>query len=238
MKAAAGLLFGIAIALTTATTAIAHGGRTDASGCHNDNINGGRHCHNDGDSDSGAENSTTALPAVSDTDNSVRDLVIVPPTQLGQESRIEFFEHGYMIVPNGAVDRYMAGLSAAITNAAGERNITAAPVYYGITCSDFNTQQEAQFHYLFGSAPSYLRTDLFGNVCTYLTDEPRIDGTVVNSISTTTGQVEIRKTDNDFYYLWIEEATVRGRNVLQITTGSFPDFRSARNHYERYYQGR
>jgi hypothetical protein len=28
--------------------AFAHGGRTDASGCHKDNKNGGRHCHNSG----------------------------------------------------------------------------------------------------------------------------------------------------------------------------------------------
>lgn len=31
--------------LGSAGIAIAHGGRTDASGCHNDNKNGGRHCH-------------------------------------------------------------------------------------------------------------------------------------------------------------------------------------------------
>lgn len=32
-------------AVVTAPDVSAHGGRTDKSGCHNDNKNGGRHCH-------------------------------------------------------------------------------------------------------------------------------------------------------------------------------------------------
>ncbi|MCH9852744.1 MAG: YHYH domain-containing protein [Alphaproteobacteria bacterium] len=41
------------INLCNIQVAQAHSGGTDSSGCHNDNINGGRHCHNDGDDDSG-----------------------------------------------------------------------------------------------------------------------------------------------------------------------------------------
>ena len=36
----------------------AHSGNTDSSGCHNDNVNGGRHCHNDGDSSSSGNSSS------------------------------------------------------------------------------------------------------------------------------------------------------------------------------------
>ena len=36
----------LAIAFVNGSAAVmAHGGRTDASGCHNDRKNGGRHCH-------------------------------------------------------------------------------------------------------------------------------------------------------------------------------------------------
>lgn len=33
------------LTLTATLPAQAHGGRTDKNGCHNDNKNGGRHCH-------------------------------------------------------------------------------------------------------------------------------------------------------------------------------------------------
>lgn len=32
--------------IITSTFAYGHSGRTDSSGCHNDRINGGYHCHN------------------------------------------------------------------------------------------------------------------------------------------------------------------------------------------------
>jgi hypothetical protein len=34
--------------LSFSSLSFAHSGRTDSSGCHNDNIHGGYHCHNDG----------------------------------------------------------------------------------------------------------------------------------------------------------------------------------------------
>lgn len=34
--------------LAITSTAVAHSGRTNADGCHNDTINGGYHCHNSG----------------------------------------------------------------------------------------------------------------------------------------------------------------------------------------------
>lgn len=33
------------VTLSAVAPAHAHGGRTDRKGCHNDNKNGGRHCH-------------------------------------------------------------------------------------------------------------------------------------------------------------------------------------------------
>lgn len=45
------------------SSAFAHSGRTDSTGCHNDNINGGYHCHNSGSGQSGVEyNSSTMDP--------------------------------------------------------------------------------------------------------------------------------------------------------------------------------
>ena len=35
------------------SSSFAHSGRTDSSGCHNDNVNGGYHCHNGGSSGGG-----------------------------------------------------------------------------------------------------------------------------------------------------------------------------------------
>lgn len=37
------------LSLGSAGSAMAHGGGTDASGCHNDRKNGGRHCHSGSD---------------------------------------------------------------------------------------------------------------------------------------------------------------------------------------------
>ncbi len=48
----------LTINLCNIQIAQAHGGGTDSSGCHNDNTNGGRHCHNDGDDDDTEGNST------------------------------------------------------------------------------------------------------------------------------------------------------------------------------------
>jgi hypothetical protein len=46
----AGLLIAPAAAILLSDNAQAHPGRTNASGCHNDRINGGYHCHNSGGS--------------------------------------------------------------------------------------------------------------------------------------------------------------------------------------------
>lgn len=45
-------LFLLVLTLLTAQVAHAHSGNTDSYGCHNDNIHGGRHCHNSGNSNS------------------------------------------------------------------------------------------------------------------------------------------------------------------------------------------
>ena len=42
------LALSIMIAMSLPTAVSAHGGRTAADGCHNDNKNGGRHCHGGG----------------------------------------------------------------------------------------------------------------------------------------------------------------------------------------------
>ncbi len=48
-------LFTIVLSIAIISDAYAHGGRLAADGCHNDNVNGGRHCHrNDNDPDEGA----------------------------------------------------------------------------------------------------------------------------------------------------------------------------------------
>ncbi|NET09892.1 MAG: hypothetical protein F6K16_35365 [Symploca sp. SIO2B6] len=163
----------------------------------------------------------------------------VTPDAIAQETRIEIFDYGYMVVPDYAIDQYMSGVGAAITNAAGERDASTAatPQFYAETCADFDNWQEANFHYLLGTAHPRVDHDGNGIACEYLTTTTRIDGTVVNTISTTSGQVEIRKVE-DSYYLWIEEATYRGVDLPQISTRLFPDFQSARRHYERYYRGR
>jgi len=36
----------LSLSLVAATAASAHGGRTNAQGCHNDRVHGGYHCHN------------------------------------------------------------------------------------------------------------------------------------------------------------------------------------------------
>jgi Tfp pilus assembly protein PilF len=46
------LLLTISPVTLTAGNADAHPGRTNSSGCHNDNVNGGYHCHNSGSSGS------------------------------------------------------------------------------------------------------------------------------------------------------------------------------------------
>lgn len=46
--------------------ALAHPGRTNASGCHNDNVNGGYHCHNNGSSSSGSSGSGSSSSGSSD----------------------------------------------------------------------------------------------------------------------------------------------------------------------------
>ena len=43
-------ILGLALFLSLPFVAFAHSGRTNAQGCHKDNINGGRHCHNGGQS--------------------------------------------------------------------------------------------------------------------------------------------------------------------------------------------
>jgi hypothetical protein len=43
------LMFGVAIIFPLTENPVnAHGGRTNAAGCHNDRKNGGYHCHNRG----------------------------------------------------------------------------------------------------------------------------------------------------------------------------------------------
>lgn len=44
------VLLSMALFLTISDKATAHSGRTNSSGCHNDNIHGGYHCHNGGTS--------------------------------------------------------------------------------------------------------------------------------------------------------------------------------------------
>ena len=46
---------------------MAHSGRTDSNGCHNDNINGGYHCHNSDDSSSSSSDGDTILLLLSAT---------------------------------------------------------------------------------------------------------------------------------------------------------------------------
>lgn len=53
-----GLLIAPATALRLSSNAQAHPGRTNASGCHNDRINGGYHCHNGGSSGSSSGSSS------------------------------------------------------------------------------------------------------------------------------------------------------------------------------------
>lgn len=243
MKKLIGTALGLTIVLFPATQSLAHSGGTDAGGCHTNSQTGDRHCHNDGaDAGEGPSNSDTMSPTEPDT---VRQFTILPPTQTGQESRIEFFEYGYIIVPSGSVDRYMGGLSAAITNAGERGSITALQQFYSLTCRDFNTWQEAQFHYLLGSVPLALDADLDGVACEWLPSTPRMlpydweeTYRVATTIATTTGQVEIRETDGGLYYVWLEEATVGGIDLPQIVTRPFFALQEARNHYERYYQGR
>jgi hypothetical protein len=59
----AGLLIAPAAALILSGNAQAHPGRTNASGCHNDRINGGYHCHNGGSSGSSSGSSSSGSGA-------------------------------------------------------------------------------------------------------------------------------------------------------------------------------
>ena len=43
------------VAFAFSNNAYSHSGGTNSDGCHNDNINGGYHCHNSNSSDSGGE---------------------------------------------------------------------------------------------------------------------------------------------------------------------------------------
>ena len=55
-------ILAIATALSSCLVGVssAHSGRTNASGCHNDNVNGGYHCHNGGSSSSSSSSSTSS----------------------------------------------------------------------------------------------------------------------------------------------------------------------------------
>ena len=46
------------------TTIYAHSGNTNSNGCHNDNKNGGYHCHNGGASDSSSDGASIIILAV------------------------------------------------------------------------------------------------------------------------------------------------------------------------------
>jgi len=58
------------LALIAPSNSIAHSGGLNKDGCHNDNINGGYHCHNGGDSsggDSGGDTTAVVIGAVAVT---------------------------------------------------------------------------------------------------------------------------------------------------------------------------
>lgn len=55
------------IGLFISELTLAHGGRTDASGCHNDRKNGGYHCHGGGLSSSSSSKSYTSKSSYTST---------------------------------------------------------------------------------------------------------------------------------------------------------------------------
>lgn len=50
----------LVVSLLMANSLYAHSGNTDSSGCHNDNINGGYHCHNSRSDSDGSDSSGTS----------------------------------------------------------------------------------------------------------------------------------------------------------------------------------
>jgi hypothetical protein len=59
-KSLIALMFGVAIIFPLTENSVnAHGGRTNADGCHNDRKNGGYHCHNSGTTPTPSRGTTT-----------------------------------------------------------------------------------------------------------------------------------------------------------------------------------
>jgi hypothetical protein len=109
------------------------------------------------------------------------------------------------------------------------------PPFAGTRCSHFATQQEAQWHYNFGTAPASLDDNRNGWACEHLTTRIRQDGNrIFNNQVIRPGEVytlEIWRVHTTDHYL-----RIKSRGGLDFTTRSFSSGTAAREHMETYYR--
>lgn len=110
----------------------------------------------------------------------------------------------------------------------------------GTTCSDFATQGEAQWHYLFGSAPASLDGDSDGIACEGLTMQLRAEGTRAFRNQNINGlTLEIWRVSAIDHYLKINASTTEIARELDevtvFTTRSFASSDEALAHANTYY---
>lgn len=90
-KSLIALMFGVAIIFPLTENSVnAHGGRTNAAGCHNDRKNGGYHCHNSG--------TTPSTP-------------YIPPTSICRtisrtSSQVDLLKEGYLSFKSGEIRNF------------------------------------------------------------------------------------------------------------------------------------
>lgn len=117
-------------------------------------------------------------------------------------------------------------------------SVAREPQYFGTSCNSFSTQQEAQFHFMNGSAPPSLDGEGDGIACEFLPTTPRQDGSVSRIISASGLGVQIIRASSSNYYLRLSGVEINGVELAPFSTRSFSSGTAARNHYYRYYSGR
>lgn len=110
------------------------------------------------------------------------------------------------------------------------RELPTAPMA-GYNCSDFATQQEAQYHLEHGTAPVDLDDDFDGEACEYLTSERGRGRTILNNQATSGFGYELLGRGNAEWFLRVRNE----REGWDFTTRSFDSSDAAIEHFNCYY---
>lgn len=112
------------------------------------------------------------------------------------------------------------------------REIPMAPMA-GYVCDNFDTQQEAQYHYMHGTAPAELDGEGDGIACEFLPTEPRRGTLMLTNTASSGFSYQLLSIDNSEWFLRIRDQ----RNGWDFTTRSFLSTDAALDHFNCYYNG-